>query len=53
VARWPIETKVLSALRALPGKTSPTILQVPALPRNANGKVRRDRLVAFARQQRG
>ncbi len=55
VARWPIETKVLSALcaRVLPGKTPRTILQVPALPRNTNGKVRRDMLVAFARQQRG
>ena len=52
VARTQIDDTVLAAFcaRMLPGKTPDIIVQLKALPRGANGKVRRDMLRDMARE---
>ncbi|MGH7043725.1 MAG: class I adenylate-forming enzyme family protein [Acetobacteraceae bacterium] len=53
VAAAPIATAALSRLcqERLAGQAPRFILQMKALPRNANGKVRKDLLIAYAQQQ--
>ena len=50
VTNQPVEEAALDALRAtLTAATAPeTIFQVTEIPRNANGKIRREELVALA-----